>query len=145
MVWKLPLSHLLPESLWLLEVPGVAMILTIQDPLQEQGMRCPHLKETTVKYCRVSAFKKMIAQTPGQAVYEKCSSEDYAGCPVARQHGTTMATESRCPFLQESQARYCSVAPVTKFVPCSSAGLSRCGSEGYQACGLYLAHRVGGV
>ena len=106
-------------------------------------MRCPHLKETTVKYCRVSAFKKMIAQTPGQADREKCSSEDYAACPVARQHGTTVATESRCPFLQESQAQFCSVAPVTKFIPYSEAGLSRCGSGGHEDCELYLDHQVG--
>lgn len=106
-------------------------------------MRCPHLKETTVKYCRISAFKKMIAQTPGQADYEKCSSEDYAACPMARQHGTTMATESRCPYLQESQAQYCSVAPVTKFIPHSNTGPSRCGGGGHQTCELYLAHRFG--
>jgi len=108
-------------------------------------MQCPHLKETTVKYCRVSGFKKMIAQIPGQVDREKCLSEEYAACPVARQHGTTMATESRCPFLQESQAQYCSIAPVTKFIPYSSAGLSRCGGVDHQACELYLAHQVGGV
>ena len=103
-------------------------------------MKCPNFKEATVKYCRVSTFRKMIAQTPGQADYEKCSSEEYAACPVARQHGATFATESRCPFLQESQAQYCSAAPVTKFIPCSEAGHTRCDSEGYQTCELYLTH-----
>ncbi len=106
-------------------------------------MRCPHLKEAMVKYCRVSAFKKLIAQTPGQADYEKCSSEDYAACSLARQHGTTVATESRCPFLQESQARYCSAASVTKFIPYRDASLSSCESAGYQACELYLARQLG--
>jgi hypothetical protein len=104
-------------------------------------MRCPNLKEATVKYCRVSAFKKMIAQTPGQADHEKCSSEEYAACSVARQHGTTFATESRCPFLQETKVQYCSAAAVIRYIPHSEASLSRCGGEGYQGCELYLARQ----
>ena len=106
-------------------------------------MRCPYLKEATVKYCKVSAYRKMIAQTPGQVDREKCSSEDYAACPVARQHGATVAMESRCPFLQESQAQYCAAAAVTKFIPRSDARLSRCGSGGYSSCELYRGQRRG--
>lgn len=106
-------------------------------------MRCPYFKEATVKCCRVSAFKKLIAQTPGQADREKCSSEEYAACPVARQHGTTFASESQCPFLQESQAQYCAAAAVMKFIPHSGAGLTRCDSEGHQTCELFLARRGG--
>jgi hypothetical protein len=106
-------------------------------------MRCPYLKDTKVKYCRVSAIKKMIAQTAMQADQEKCSSEDYAGCAVARQHGTTMATESRCPFLEESQAQFCAAASVTKFILYSDSGLSRCGSESHKTCELFLAHERG--
>ncbi len=108
-----------------------------------EGRRCPYLKEATVKFCKVSAFRKMIAQTPGQQRQEKCSSEDYATCPVARQHGVTLATESRCPFLQESQAQYCAAAAVTKFIPQSDARLSRCGSAGYLICELYVGHKGG--
>ncbi len=105
-------------------------------------MRCPYLKDATVKYCRVSAFKKMIAQTPRQAGHEKCTSEDYAACAVAKQHGMTVALESRCPFLQESQAQYCSAAPMTKFIPYREAQLSRCGDEGHRACELYLTRHA---
>ncbi len=104
-------------------------------------MRCPNLKEATVKCCRVSAYRKMIVQTPGQADREKCSSEEYAGCPLARQHGTTFATESRCPFLQESQAQYCAAASVMKFIPYSEARLMRCGGDDYQTCELYVARQ----
>ncbi len=103
-------------------------------------MRCPYLKEATVKYCRVSAFKKLIVQTPGQADREKCSTEDYAGCPLARQHGTKLATESQCPFLQEAPARYCSASSVTKFIPYGEEYLSRCNDEDYGTCELFRAH-----
>ena len=109
----------------------------------EQGMRCPYLKDARVKYCRVSAFKKMIERTPRQADHEKCSSEDYAACEVARQHGVAGDIQSRCPYLEESQAQYCAAASVTKFIPYSEAGLSRCGGEGYRSCELYAARREG--
>jgi hypothetical protein len=111
--------------------------------IPEGGARCPYLKEATVKYCKVSGFRKMIVQTPGQADGEKCSSEEYAACAVARQHGATLATESRCPFLQESRAQYCAAAPVTKFIPQSDARMSRCGSGGYPACELYRGQKGG--
>ena len=106
-------------------------------------MRCPYLMDTRVKCCRVSGIKKMIARTPMQADLEKCSSEDYASCTVARQHGATTATESRCPFLEESQAQYCAAAAVTKFVPYSDAAFSRCGGEDHRTCELYRVRQDG--
>lgn len=69
-------------------------------------------------------------------------SEDYAACVVAKQHGMRVAMESRCPFLQESQAQYCSAAAVTKFIPYSEAHLSRCGGENHRTCGVYLARHA---
>jgi len=106
-------------------------------------MRCPFLKDAIVRYCGVSGFKKMIAQVPGHEDEEKCSSAHYVDCSVARQHGITIAAEPRCPFLQESQAQYCSAAAVTKFIPCSGVSFSRCGGEDHLACELYLVHRTG--
>ncbi len=106
-------------------------------------MRCRYLNDAMVKSCRVSAFKKMIAQTPRQVGNEKCTSEDYAACVVAKQHGMTAAMESRCPFLQESLAQYCSAAPVTKFIPYSEALLSRCCDESHRGCELYRARQGG--
>ena len=107
----------------------------------EQDMRCPYLKDSRVKFCRVSAFRKMIADAPGQADREKCSSEDYAACELARQHGMPATMESSCPFLQESQAQYCSAASVTRFIPYSANRASRCGSESHQSCEMYLVRR----
>ena len=92
-----------------------------------------------MKYCRLSAVRKMIAQTPMQADEEKCSTEDYAACALARQHRATFAAESRCPFLEEARAQFCAAAPVTKFILTSDAVLSECGSESHQTCKLYLA------
>jgi len=112
-------------------------------PLQELGMRCPFLKDAVVRYCSVSGFKKMIAQVPGHEGEEKCSGASYADCSVARQHGIAIATEPRCPFLQESQAQYCSAAAVTKFIPYSGVSISRCGGEDHRVCELYVAHQTG--
>ena len=106
-------------------------------------MKCPFLKDAIVKYCGVSGFKKMIAQVPGHEDEEKCSSKHYADCSVARQHGVTIPTDPRCPFLQESQAQYCAAAAVTKFIPYSGDSFSRCGADDHRTCELYLAHRMG--
>jgi hypothetical protein len=104
-------------------------------------MRCPYLKDIKVKCCRVSGVRKMIARTPLQADQEKCSSEDYAACELARRHGATMEMASSCPFLEETAAQYCLAAPVTKFVPCSGAGASRCDDEGHLNCALFLGRK----
>jgi glycine cleavage system H lipoate-binding protein len=102
-------------------------------------MRCPYLKDARVKYCRVSAFKKMIVQTPGQAEEERCSTPGYLDCSVAKQHGGLLPLQSCCPYLQESPAQYCSAAPLTKFIPYSEAQLSRCSGESYRYCEFYLS------
>ncbi len=102
-------------------------------------MRCPYLKDVKVKHCRVAAVRKMIARTPLQADEEKCSSEDYATCTLARQHAATTPMESCCPFLEEFPALFCAAAPITKFIPYSDPDLSLCGGEGYRSCSFYLA------
>jgi hypothetical protein len=103
------------------------------------AMRCPYLMDTKVKNCRVSPVRKMIARTPLQADQEKCSSEDYASCALARQHRATVTVESSCPFLEELPAQFCAAAPVTKFIPCRDDGDSRCGGDDHLNCEFFLA------
>ena len=43
-----------------------------------------------------------------------------------------------CPYLGESLMQYCAAAPVMKIVPYSESLLSRCGTDGYRYCELYL-------
>ena len=102
-------------------------------------MRCPFLREATVRYCRAAPLKKMIVHRPGQASVERCSSPDYVRCPVARQQLPHHNGDSRCPFLHECLVQYCAAASVTKYIPYSESALSRCGTDSHHYCDLYLA------
>lgn len=101
-------------------------------------MKCPFLNEAQVKYCQASPFRKMIVQSQGVPSLERCSSQDHAGCPSARQAGLEESREPRCAFLQISLMQYCSAASVTKYIPYSESALSRCANEMHRYCDLYL-------
>lgn len=101
-------------------------------------MKCPFLRETHVKYCQTATFRKMIVDTPGSATNEKCSSEAYLDCPVARMHAEGPA-QSKCPLLEEALVQFCSAAPVTKFIPYSESLASRCSSDSHRYCDLFYA------
>jgi glycine cleavage system H lipoate-binding protein len=102
-------------------------------------MRCPFIREAQVKYCRASAFRKMIVRMPGQLNDERCSSPEYARCPAAKQHNEDHPSLDHCPFLHESLVQYCAAASVTKYIPYSEAVLSNCGTESHKYCELFLA------
>lgn len=102
-------------------------------------MRCPFLREAQVKFCKSSAYKKMILRTAANANGEKCSSHDYVTCPDAKTLNEEHPSQSHCPFLHESLVQYCSAASVTKYIPYSESLLSRCGNESHHHCELYLA------
>jgi glycine cleavage system H protein len=101
-------------------------------------MRCPFLREAQVKFCRASAFRKMIVRLPGQPENERCSSAEYVKCPAAKQAREDHPSLSHCPFLHESLVQYCSAASVTKYVPYSESILSQCGTESHNYCELFL-------
>lgn len=104
-------------------------------------MTCPFLKEAQVKYCRTSSIRKLIPLAAAGRAEERCSSENYAECPVFQQQpdSNQIAAFGICPFLNESLMQYCGAASVTKFVPYSESLLSRCGNDSYRYCELYLA------
>lgn len=102
-------------------------------------MRCPFLRETLVKACQASAYRKLIARNKELTAGELCSSKEYGACPIAREHATSDAQSDRCPFLQESLARFCAGAPIVKYVPYSELINSRCTGDGFSYCPLYLA------
>ena len=99
-------------------------------------MTCPFLKEAQVKYCRSSSVRKLIPLAVGGKAEEKCSSADFVNCPVYRMNPEEAS--GTCPYLGESLMQYCAAAPVMKMVPYSESLLSRCGTEGYRYCELYL-------
>ncbi|MBI2429819.1 MAG: hypothetical protein HYV29_13695 [Ignavibacteriales bacterium] len=101
-------------------------------------MRCPFLREAQVKFCRASAYRKMIVRLEGQPENERCSSSEYVNCPAAKQHLEDRPSIDHCPFLHESLVQYCSAAAVTKYIPYSESVLSRCGTDSHKYCELYL-------
>jgi glycine cleavage system H lipoate-binding protein len=102
-------------------------------------MRCPFLREAQVKYCRASAFKKLIVQTPGQNMGDRCTSPDFVNCPAAHSLVDAHTGASQCPGLQEALTQYCAAASITKYIPYSEAVLSHCGTDSHRYCELYLA------
>jgi glycine cleavage system H lipoate-binding protein len=99
-------------------------------------MNCPFLKEARVKYCDKSAFRKMI-RIAGNVAQETCSSARYKQCTVYQRFADD-SQESQCPYLRESLAQYCATAAVPQFIPYSEPLLSRCGSDSYRYCDVYL-------
>jgi glycine cleavage system H lipoate-binding protein len=103
-------------------------------------MKCPFLRDVNVKYCEVSAYRKMILTASTDAGTERCSSRTYTECPAAAPRLPGMPRTDRCPFLHLSQAEFCAAASVTKYVPATNDLLSRCNSDGHLYCELFLAH-----
>lgn len=103
-------------------------------------MNCPFLKETRVRSCSAAPVRLQIRNGLETMGLEKCSTPAHADCAVYRERAgaEAKANGGGCPFLVEKLVQFCSVAPVTKFVPYSEASLSRCGSGGFEYCSLYL-------
>ncbi len=101
-------------------------------------MTCPFLKEEAVRYCRTATVRKLIPISAGSGAGETCGSEAHAGCSVFQASGAEEPASGPCPFLRESLMQYCGAAPVTRFVPYSESLLSRCGSDSFRYCELYL-------
>ena len=51
-----------------------------------------------------------------------------------------------CPFLRESQVKFCRTASVRKLIPLTLAGKAdeKCSSGEYGTCAVYRAHPEGG-
>lgn len=102
-------------------------------------MNCPFLKETLVRSCAAAPVRMQIRNGMETMGLEKCSTPDYVQCSAYRDRsGDQAANGARCPFLEERLVQFCSVAPVTKFIPYSEASLSRCGGGGFEYCSVYL-------
>ena len=107
-------------------------------------MNCPFLKEQRVKFCGVSAFRKMILLDTADTAHEVCSGPSYPKCSVFPKTGSglrgTLPFQSvSCPSLHESLVQYCAASAFQKFVPASEPRLLRCGRPAFTYCDLYRA------
>ncbi|MBI4892320.1 MAG: hypothetical protein HY821_16975, partial [Acidobacteria bacterium] len=98
-------------------------------------MQCPFIRDTRALSCRAAGIRKLI---PGLALASagRCNSPAWADCPYSS--AAPDPTAAACPFMEESLVQFCSAAPVTRFIPYSEPLLSRCGSDAYRYCDLYL-------
>ncbi len=101
-------------------------------------MRCPFLREAQVKFCRASAYSKMIVRLPEQPEHERCSTSGYVNCSVAKKHLEERPSIDHCPFLNESLVQYCTAAAITKYIPYTESILSKCGTNSHTYCELFL-------
>ena len=102
-------------------------------------MRCPFLKDSQVRFCEISPFRKMILRMPEPEDHEKCSGPEFVQCPAFKGRIVVSCEPGKCPFLREALVQYCEAAPVVQFIPYSDALLSRCQNEGHHHCDLYLS------
>jgi glycine cleavage system H lipoate-binding protein len=102
-------------------------------------MTCPFLREAQVKYCQTAAVRKLIPLAVAARSADKCSSAGYTGCSVYQSQPVAESAAAACPYLRESLMQYCAAAPVAKMVPYSESLLSRCGSDSFRYCELYLS------
>jgi glycine cleavage system H lipoate-binding protein len=102
-------------------------------------MTCPFLKEAEVKYCGAGAVRKLIPLAQGGKAEEKCGSSSHTSCSAWLARPAAAGADSLCPYLRDSLMQYCAAAPVSKFVPYSESLLSRCGTDGFRYCELYLS------
>jgi len=101
-------------------------------------MRCPFLREEQVKSCEAAPFRKSVARSSTAAAVERCTSAEYASCPVAPPSHEAHPSPSRCPFLRESLVQFCAATPRPTYVPWSASPELRCGHDGHRFCELFL-------
>lgn len=100
-------------------------------------MQCPFIRETRVRSCRSAGIRKLIPELSGRVPSDRCASSAWRECAWCTESALHQVAPV-CPLWEESLVQYCSAAPVTKFVPYSEPLLSRCGSDAYRYCELYL-------
>lgn len=101
-------------------------------------MECPFLNEAEVRSCGVSPFRKMLMNSDRSPKEEKCTSGDFARCPMMEGRPEAHQAARLCPFLEVALVQYCGAATATHFIPYSETLLSCCQSEGHRYCELFL-------
>lgn len=101
-------------------------------------MWCPFLRETEVRSCDASPFRKLIESGVSHG-REICSTPDHAGCPLLAGAEDPCAARSRCAYLRTRHVLFCEALPVRQFVPYSDAIVSICQGDGHRYCEAYLS------
>jgi glycine cleavage system H lipoate-binding protein len=100
-------------------------------------MRCPFLKEVTVRFCQVSPLRIMVPSDVDEAG-QRCSHPGYENCPVGKGRFWGKKDLSCCPFLEESSFQCCKATSVMKLIPRNDSLFSRCNTNAHRHCQTYL-------
>lgn len=107
-------------------------------------MRCPFLSEAMVRSCERSPGRAVPLPTHECATDALCLSSRYDQCPVARESlGEDEMGCDRCPLLRERLVQYCNAASPRTYVPYIHGLNSRCTSDAFRYCSLYLQRAAG--
>lgn len=107
-------------------------------------MRCPFLSEAMVRSCERSPGRAVPLPTHESATDALCLSSHYQDCAVARDAlGQDGTGRSRCPLLRERLVQYCDAASPRTYVPYIHGLNSRCVSDAFRYCSLYLQRASG--
>jgi glycine cleavage system H lipoate-binding protein len=97
---------------------------------------CPFLRDATVTFCRQAPAAKALPLEAIDQASSPCNGPGHASCRYAPKEAGGDA--GRCPALAERQVRYCLAASTAKPVPALTMLPSRCTTDAYRHCALYL-------
>lgn len=106
-------------------------------------MRCPFLKETTVRSCGEESGHPVFLTAEEETSGSPCLDASYVRCPTVqayygREGIADPPARRQCPLLRERLVQYCDAAPVRTYVPYIHGLLSRCQNDSFRYCPLYL-------
>ena len=105
-------------------------------------MRCPFLQETTTLSCDAEPGRLLPMRLRDVGPDSPCTNPDAKACPVfgVRAPGPASRDEQgRCRHLRERPTLTCTAAATRNYVPFVQGLQSRCQSDAFRYCPLYLA------
>lgn len=106
-------------------------------------MRCPFLKETTVRRCGEESGHPVFLTAEEESSGSRCLDASYVRCNIVQCHFgregiVDPPARRQCPLLRERLVQYCDATPVRTYVPYIHGLLSRCQNDSFRYCPLYL-------
>jgi glycine cleavage system H lipoate-binding protein len=100
-------------------------------------MCCPFLREATVNFCREAPNAKALPREAIHAESSRCNGPEHVECPYAA-GGDRGDRAGCCPSFAERRVQYCTAVSAPKLIPALAMLPSRCGTDAYRHCALYL-------
>jgi glycine cleavage system H lipoate-binding protein len=108
-------------------------------------MRCPFLRESTASFCDVQPTCMLPHQNDDLLKDCACRGGDAASCPFVHSDAIESLSydeRGRCTKLHQRRVLACDAAPRCNWVPYVQGLLSRCQSDAYRYCPVYLGRET---